>query len=356
MNKRERARHVVGEAPQREPTAATAAPVYAALMPMGSVLKRALYEALSTETLRRAAAHAEMRDREALTREEIIEGFAGRTDDSDVLSLSWQLTESELRAIAAALSIDVRGMSRRDDLRLALFTFVDFHSASEERRRARRAQLRPVSMSTEALIGIGEELARPVTHLRPSGDGRPVAVWHEESFEQSEDSPQLWLSLDLRAHPLVASDEVLELSVSPGSAEAYVSSRGGSLPELAPGLTPLYAHEARDLPTLDVIFLRGAEPVGTWLRENEWDRTWGYNDNFPDAEVARAYQRVLDAEHPLLTDGVWAQLGGWPMTWPDEEVQSRIDDPLILRTYRGSEPWVEVFLHDGQWLVRTRIT
>lgn len=324
-------------------------------MPMGKALKRALYDALPTATLRRAADHAGLRGREALTREELIERFAAERDDTEVVSFSWQLKAAELRAIATALSIDVPGMRRTDDLRLALFGFVDSHSVVEKRRRARRAELRPVSMSAEALIGIGAELARRVTHLLPSGEGRPVAVWHEDSH-LDDDEPHLWLSLDLSAHPLVESPKVLELYVSPGFGEAYVTERVGHLPGPGPLLTTLYAHEARELPTLDVIFLRGSAPVGAWLQENEWDPTWGFNGNFPDAEVARVYERVLHAEHPLMTDRVWAQLGGWPMTWPDESVQARIDDPLVLRTYRGCEPWIEVFLHDGQWLVRSRIT
>jgi hypothetical protein len=39
-----------------------------------------------------------------------------------------------------------------------------------------------------------------------------------------------------------------------------------------------------------------------------------------------------------------------------ESARDRIDDPLVLRTYRNHEPWIEVFQHRGEWLARVRIT
>lgn len=61
-------------------------------------------------------------------------------------------------------------------------------------------------------------------------------------------------------------------------------------------------------------------------------------------------------EHPLVTGHAWAQLGGWPMTWPDEDVSARIDDVLVVRTYRGAEPWLEVFRRGREYVAHSRIT
>ena len=325
-------------------------------MPLGREQKLALWSALPEQTLRRAAEHNSIRGHEAMSREQTLSRFAGLRGDTSIRSYSWQLEASELKKIAAALGYDIKGLRRIDDLRLALFDFIDSHGASKIRRRARRQRLAPKSMSADALLEIARGMATPVLHLRPEGPGRAVAIWHEPDWEREQDAPELWLSVDLSAHPNSQSSKVLELYARPGSGETRVVTRTGRLPRAGVGRTKLFAHQAKDLPTLDVIFLRGPAAIETWLEENEWKRDWSYNDDFPDAEVAGEFAEVWRAEHPLCAENAWAQLGGWPMTWPEEDVRDRLDDVLMVRTYRHYEPWLEVFRRGKKYLSRSRIT
>jgi hypothetical protein len=53
---------------------------------------------------------------------------------------------------------------------------------------------------------------------------------------------------------------------------------------------------------------------------------------------------------------VHAQLGGWPITWPDEGADEQLDRQLVLRTYADSEPWIEVFRKGRSFQVVERIT
>ena len=83
------------------------------------------------------------------------------------------------------------------------------------------------------------------------------------------------------------------------------------------------------------------------------------NGNFPDREIAYEYERAWSAGHALYdrSGRAWAQLGGWPLTWPDQEYRAQRRSILVARTYRASEPWVEVMQQpDGRYGVRVRIT
>lgn len=71
--------------------------------------------------------------------------------------------------------------------------------------------------------------------------------------------------------------------------------------------------------------------------------------------IVREYLAWWRARHPLLTEADWAQLGGWPMGWDSQRLAERIDEPLVTRTYRGWEPWVEVYRSGRTYEARARL-
>ena len=75
--------------------------------------------------------------------------------------------------------------------------------------------------------------------------------------------------------------------------------------------TKLYPHEAGSLPPVDAVFRYGSSAVQEWLRSEEWQPDWGYNENFRDTEPVEEYERVFQAQSPLHAGGEHALLGGW---------------------------------------------
>lgn len=118
----------------------------------------------------------------------------------------------------------------------------------------------------------------------------------------------------------------------------------------------LGAHERQSLPPVEALFKFGSSSVQAWLAENNWQPSWGYNDNFPDAAVVHAYERHYQDQHPLYADSVVAVLGGWHFAWPDEDWHDRLHDRLILTIYREAEPWVEAWHTNGEIQIANRVS
>ena len=93
------------------------------------------------------------------------------------------------------------------------------------------------------------------------------------------------------------------------------------------------------------------------MEQHGWNLRANWDDpTFPHLELLHAYDDAWRAEHPLYTSAVYAQLGGWPLTWPEEGAEEQLSRDLVLRTYRASEPWVEVFQNGESYDVEIRIT
>ena len=122
--------------------------------------------------------------------------------------------------------------------------------------------------------------------------------------------------------------------------------------------TKLYAHAASVLPPIDAVFARGSEAVGEWIHSHGWERTYRYNDNFPDRDLVWEYEKVWKREFPLyFKSDIYAVLGGWHMPFADHDWHDLIDDCLMVITVRDSEPWVEAWRNrTGQFKVIQRIT
>jgi hypothetical protein len=213
-------------------------------------------------------------------------------------------------------------------------------------------------MTPELLLAEGRALARPVVHLVPSPptpDAMPIA--HYGGPDRGDGLP--WLRVDLRSHPdpECRRDAILSIHADPTDDKGHAISVDDEVLRGEPGETALYGTPALELPSLDALFLRGGTRVAQWLAAIGWDPAWGYNGNFRDPEPAKAYERAWMLEHPLYADeGPWAQLGGWPLTWPEQGAGEQLSRPLVCRTYRDAEPWIEVTRRGRGYGVMVRIT
>jgi hypothetical protein len=204
------------------------------------------------------------------------------------------------------------------------------------------------SMTGSELIAEAERLARPCVLLRDKGTpDRLAAVWGGPGLVAApEGSFRHWLTFDCRFLPDGVGPPTGCLSVytdeEQGESGAAVLDREGQLIAKR-GNTKLYAREARSLPPLDAVFRFGSPAVHQWLRSWGWEPDWGYNSNFKDPEPALQYERLYQSECPLYAGGAYAVLGGWHFPWPDGDWEVLLERPLLIWTFAGSEPWVEVW-------------
>ena len=201
-------------------------------------------------------------------------------------------------------------------------------------------------MTGDALIAEGRRLARPCVHLRPNGaSSNFAALWRGPGLVPPPAGDyQHWLTIDCRFLPAGVGPSGGCLSVYTDNHDRYGAAGYDPSAALdsARGGRPLYTHPTVSLPPLEAVFLRGSPAVGAWLAEIGWQPDWGWNGNFPQAEVADAYHEALRANLPLDGD-VFAVLGGWNVPWPDGDWAELAELPLVVLTLAESEPWVEVF-------------
>jgi hypothetical protein len=191
-------------------------------------------------------------------------------------------------------------------------------------------------MDLEHFRAEAERLARPATLLTRAGTREPVAYWHgirNDGCCISLRDNGRWLNVCLN--------------------------RGGDHVEAAerplPSSVPLYAQPHRSLPPVDAVFRFGSEAIVSYLRDNRWQPDWPFNDNFPDDTPAR-YERVWQSNCPLYSDAVAAVCGGWHFPWPDGDFEELVQSRLVVWTFLESEPWIEVFARDSDFVVMQRIT
>ena len=212
-------------------------------------------------------------------------------------------------------------------------------------------------MDVATLVEQAELLSRPAVYLSPTHEGDQVGVWWGPSHGSGEHNDNCWLSLDCVLLP--------ELGFSKGALEVVWHAHSGtgsaavaaSVAQRPAALAhPLRALRGRSLPPIDALFRFGSDVIGRWLETCGWQRDWGYNDNFPDG-LARQYLHLFEQEHPLYTDSAWVVVGGWHFPWPDGDWASRLQDRLVVTTYRDSEPWLEVWATTDDLLqVKARTT
>jgi hypothetical protein len=204
-------------------------------------------------------------------------------------------------------------------------------------------------------------MTRPVLLVKPRGGRDPVAVWSADHTRKDR-GERLWITVDLRRHPDEALRRagVLEVYADPAEGTGRATFRAGNLPQPKGKEMILYGTAAVDRPCLEVLFHKGSKKVQTWLDQMEthgWklrDGAWGIA--FPFHDTLESYRRTWQAGHAFYIGDSAAQLGGWPLTWPEESAEQQLRRPLVLRTYRASEPWIEVFQKGRDYQVRLRVT
>jgi hypothetical protein len=179
-------------------------------------------------------------------------------------------------------------------------------------------------------------LSRPGLQLRAQGAGEPDAYWHG----------------DLHGGPVASvrrEDGWINVHTGPGGPWAEQSD-GPLISAVA-----LFAHPARSLPPVTVVFMRGSAAIEAHLAEHGLRRDWPDHPSPKDA-VARAYERHWQATCPMYSAGTHAVSGGWPVPWPDGDYLEWIDAELLLWTLQDAEPWVEAYRRHGKLHVLSRIT
>jgi hypothetical protein len=215
-------------------------------------------------------------------------------------------------------------------------------------------------MTGTSLIAEGQRLARPCVHLRPQGEpSQFAAAWRGPGQIPAGNSHyEHWLTIDCQFLPsgvgpssgcvsIYTDEEDRDGTVVHDSSAQLKRTRQGR---------PLYAHATTSLPPLESVFLYGSPVVSKWLARLNWKPEWGWNGNFPNAEVADTYIKAQQANMPLYGDTVFAVLGGWHVAWLDGDWMELVDHPLVVLTVAESEPCVEVFKMGGSFRVIQRIT
>lgn len=328
-------------------------------MPVPSKLLKAAFAALSTKTLRAAAEYHDLDDWETRT----PASLAGELGDDDGYNLGtciFDWTGPELKKVAKALGME-RIAAGEAELRSAIGTFIEEYDNVRARAKAAKQAPRLPALTVEDLNAEAERLQRPVLLLNPRGGREPIGVWSADHTRKVR-GERLWLSVDLRRHPdeALRRDGVLEVYGDDADGTGRAAFRAGKLPRPKGKETYLYGKAAVERPCLEVLFGKGSKALQTWLDQMEthgWklrEGAWGVA--FPFHDVLESYRRSWQKTHALYTGNAAVQLGGWPLTWPDERAEQQLRRPLVLRTYRGSEPWIEVFQKGRGHDVRLRVT
>ncbi|MBN8820838.1 MULTISPECIES: hypothetical protein [unclassified Spirosoma] len=123
---------------------------------------------------------------------------------------------------------------------------------------------------------------------------------------------------------------------------------------------PLTKHNIKSYPSLDYVFYFGDLQISTWLAENNWQKDWGFNDNFKDP-VGQDYVNWWMDNYPLYFDeDNFIIEGGWSMIWPDDNEPLQYDgsNEFLFCTIFGGEPYYEVYRYrdTGKFTTYFRIT
>jgi hypothetical protein len=215
-------------------------------------------------------------------------------------------------------------------------------------------------MTGVALIAEGQRLARPCVRLLPQGESKYfAAVWRGPGQIPAGGSHyEHCLTVDCRFLPSGVGPSSGCLSVYTDEEDRFgkaVHDDSAKLERTREG-RPLFAHPTISLPPLEAVFLYGSAAVREWLTRLGWQPEWGWNGNFPDAEVADAYIEAQRVNLPIDGETVFAVLGGWHVPWPDGDWLELVDHPLVVLTLAESEPWVEVFNMGDSFRVIQRIS
>jgi hypothetical protein len=150
---------------------------------------------------------------------------------------------------------------------------------------------------------------------------------------------------------IAAADAYLTVGVDGDEANAWLH---GSEPK-DPNHQTLVGRRVDTLPPLEQVFMHGSHAVKSWLSRLGWPPDWGYNDNFKDRDVARAYEAAYYDSTPFYSPRWWVAVGGWPFQWADAD-EDLVGWEYVLILLRDQEPWREVWRQGSELRVVKRIT
>jgi hypothetical protein len=227
-------------------------------------------------------------------------------------------------------------------------------------------------MDMESLLKESEALRLPCFDLVPAAKGEPVAAyWRGRRSDLPERFPKgvtafkyqkHFLSIDQRLFDQLGlrgrGPLVLSMFTTAAGDEKLcsVNASTGSLSEVSfDEATPLAAKPASSLPPLEPLLLYGGSAVQEWLSSQGLQR-WDYEEVAP--EVRDGYREHFNAQSPLcVEEPPFARIGGWHVSWADDDFYIPREMRLMAWTFQDAEPWYEVFLSPlKNYIIKSRIT
>lgn len=195
-----------------------------------------------------------------------------------------------------------------------------------------------------------ERIARSILLLvarkSKSTTQEPVAVWNSR-LSQKGDAGE-WIRIDLRHHPnpKLRRDGVLAVHVDHRADNSTTTFQAGQQLKPEKGEKALYGKEEVEFPNPEILEIKASSKIQTAIASSP-AAVDGYETDYWE----ECYPRDLYSHTE-----VYAQVGGWPLTWPEQSAEEMLDSHLVLRTYADSEPWVEIFRTGRKYEAFTRIT
>jgi hypothetical protein len=224
----------------------------------------------------------------------------------------------------------------------------------------------------DSLIREAAALSLPCFDLVPAGRGDPVmAYWGGKRSDLPEAFPKFVTAFKSQKHFLSVEqslfDELglqgrgpLALSLVTTAEDHerldHVNVSTGKLSEVVfEDSVPLTAKPATSLPPFEAVLLYGGPAVQEWLTSLRLQR-WQYDDASP--EVREQYLKEFNVQLPLCKEHPpFARIGGWHVSWPDDNFYIPREMRLMVWTFQDAEPWYEVFLSPlRNYVVKSRIT
>lgn len=99
----------------------------------------------------------------------------------------------------------------------------------------------------------------------------------------------------------------------------------------------------------------GGPAVQEWLASRGLQR-WQYED--APREVREQYREHFNRQLPLCMEHPpFVRVGGWHVSWPDDDFFIPREMQLMVWTFQDAEPWYEVFLSPlSNYIIKSRIT